>query len=171
MHYNTLWVENDMYNIIMNAQRLHDLWDAVQPINENSSGFNAAPETLELGFDPAWELGGDDGHGDFMEWLANIFQHKYPCEFGHILRGFREAAKPNMANKAYNPWVYFALKLFNDEGQLGAPGYNEDMDYDDAYDCSDEMNAFWNEYAPAKNLNGDTEMWSLRDQYMQEYFA
>lgn len=153
----------------MNARELYNMYNNVQPINENSSGYNPAPMSQELGFDPVWALGGDDGHWDFIEWLANIFQYRYPCEFGHILRGFREAAKPNKAAKAYNPWVYFALKLFTDEGQPGAPGYDEAMDMEDAYDCTDEMTAFWQTYAPTKNLSDDPEMWSLKQQYAQEY--
>jgi hypothetical protein len=156
------------YNIVMDARQLYDMYSAIQPINGRSDGYNPSQETLELGFDPDWALGGDDGHWDFIEWLANIFQYKYPCEFGHILRGFREASKPNKAAKAYNPWVYFALELFNDEGQPNASGYREDMDMEDAYNCSPEMTAFWQRYAPTKNMSDDAEMWSLKQQYMQE---
>ena len=87
----------------------------MKAINPRNSGFNYCEETAALGFQERWDLGGDAGHFDFINWLSGYFSYTHfdVCEL--VFRSFC-AAKEN-PQRAYDPCVLFALSEFTRAGQ------------------------------------------------------
>lgn len=121
---------------------LRDIFSRMESIDESNSCYNLCEATAKLGFKKEWNLGGDDGHGDFIQWLYKYFQYKYPVEYQIIMLYAKQASDD--PTKAYNPYVYFALDKYYKAGQpemYGMMFFEDEEDYT-LQNCSKEMQEY-----------------------------
>lgn len=95
----------------------------IKPIDQNNSGFNLSKSTKEFGFKKEWNLGGDDGHSDFLRWLEGWFSFEHDIVAEAVYKSFL-AAKTD-PKRLYDKHVLFALDLFiksdNNIGYMACP--------------------------------------------------
>ena len=104
----------------------------ILPINDNYSGYNYCPETSVLGFKKEWNLGGDDGHGDFNKWLSGWFSYEHPDLCVCVYQSYLAAAID--PKRAYDKHVLYALDLFAKAESPGHydPDSEEEQEQEDA---------------------------------------
>lgn len=108
-----------------------DCWmEAYNKINFHNDydGWNISNDTKNLGFEEKWDLGGDDGHYDFILWLKNYFSYEHPELAKLVYISFLKASED--IKRAYDPVVLFSLDLFLKKGkqEYPIPSENEDID-------------------------------------------
>ena len=138
-------------------------FEEIKPIDDNSSGFNYCDSTKALGFKPRWNLGGDNGHYDFITWLDCYFIYEHPNTHLAVYSAFVSAKED--ATKAYQTSVLYALELFYLKGQ---PSYTygvEDayLEETDHLDDPSHVNRENEMHRIAKAHDSDYADWLARD--------